>query len=243
MGRVHGDVAKEIDQSSNLVSRFQSRPRILLHMMFLHSCLALLFAIRSLAQDDASAPNTTCVVDPSIRAECVVTSSSDFESRSHSYYPTNPGDDSCAHPTSDRRSTLTTSPPSLKATAVIPDTPSATCPTNDPGALCGGSCCAVGQYCHTGETCLDASAGLPTPTLIAASSATETFSPMGINATTTPKETAGAASTSHVNSSDAATAPSTAAAYTGVAARSFDEMGLFVLAWGLLFFYALLSVS
>jgi len=212
-------------------------------MMFLHSCLALLLAIRSLAQDDASTANTTCVVNQSIHAECAVASSSDLESRSHSYYPTNLADNSCAHPTSDRRSTLTTSPPTLNATAVISDTATATCPTNDPGALCGGSCCAVGQYCHAGETCLDASAGLPTPTLIAASSATETSSPMGMNATTTPKETAGAASTSHVNSSDAATAPSTAAAYTGAAARSFDEMGLFVLAWGLLFFYALLSVS
>ena len=211
--------------------------------MFLHSCLALLLAIRSLAQDDASTPNTTCVVSSSIRAECAVTYSSDFESRSHSHSFTNLGGDGCAHLTSNRISNSTAVPPTLKATAVISDTATATCPSDDPGALCGGSCCAVGQYCHAGETCLDASAGLPTPTLVAASSATETSSPMGMNATTTLRETAGAASTSYLDSSDVATTPSTAAAYTGAAARSFDETGIFALAWGLPSFYALLFVS
>lgn len=236
-------VAIEIEQSFNLVSRPQSRPCALLQMLSLRSCLALLFAVRSLALNDACSPNTTCVVNATIRTECAVTSSSDFEFRSHSYYSTNLGDDGCAHPTSDWISNSTTGLPTLRATTVIPDTATATCLNSDPGSLCGGSCCAVGQYCYAGETCMDARAGLPTPTLIAASSATETSPPQGMNATTTSIGAADAASTSHLNSTYAATGSSTAAAYTGAATRSFDATGLFALVWASLFVYALFPAS
>lgn len=212
-------------------------------MVFLHGFLGLLLAIRSLALENASASSTTGIVNPTFRTECADTSNtSDFETGPHQY-STNLSNDGCAHLASDWISNSTTSPPILSATATIPGTVTATCPSNDPGALCGGSCCAVGQYCYEGKTCMDASAGLPSPTLIAASSATDSYSPNGMNATTTSSQTAGTASTSHSGYTNGTMSSSTAVAYTGAAARSFDTTGLFALVWGFPSVYSLLSAS
>lgn len=212
-------------------------------MAFLHGFLGLLLVIRSLALENASASSTTGLVNPTFRTECVDTSNdADFESGSHRY-STNLNNDGCAHLASDWISNSTTSPPILSATATVSGTATATCPSNDLGALCGGSCCAVGQYCYEGKTCMDASAGLPTPTLIAASSATDSHSPNGMNATTTSSQTAGTASTSHSGYINGSMSSSTAVAYTGAVARSFDTTGLFALVWGFPPVLALLSAS
>lgn len=213
-----------------------------LTMIYLHGFLGLLLAIRSLALENASVSSTTGIVNPTFRTECAdASNNSDFESDPHSYSSTYLTNDGCAHLTSDQNSNPTTSPPALSATAIIPETATATCPSNDPGALCGGSCCAVGQYCYAGETCMDASAGLPTPTLIAASSATDSHSPNGMNATTTSSTAGGTASISRLNSTNGSMSSSTAVAYAGAGARSFDATGLVALAWAFPFVYSVHS--